>query len=403
MGEEITYEGLKAINSGVVPDGWNNTNIVLIPKVDNPESISQYRPISLCNVLYKVISKVLAARLKVILPEIISPTQSAFVPGRMITDNVLVAFECYHAIKRKREGKYGTCAIKLDMHKAYDRVEWSFLRKILSRLGFDQVWIDLIMSCVELVKYQVRFNGKETDQFCPTRGLRQGDPLSPYLFLLCAEGLSSLLRHEEEAGNIIGVKVCRGAPAVSHLLFVDDSLILMRADLQNARCLRNILEDYCNASGQLVSGAKSSIFFSPCTRVEVREEVCTELDIMTEAITDKYLGLPPLIGMDRTDCFLHLIDRICARLAGYKERLLSYGGKEVLLKAVIQAIPAYAMSVFKLPKQVIKGIQDAMSCYWWGDDEEQKHMHWFAWWKMCVPKSKGGMGLETYIVSILLC
>jgi hypothetical protein len=152
IGEELTDEVLKAINSGVVPEGWNNTNIVLIPKVDNPENISQYRPISLCNVLYKVISKVLAARLKVILPEIISPTQSAFVPGRMITDNVLVAFECYHAIKRKMEGKYGTCAIKLDMHKAYDRVEWSFLRKILSRLGFDQVWIDLIMSCVELVK-----------------------------------------------------------------------------------------------------------------------------------------------------------------------------------------------------------------------------------------------------------
>jgi hypothetical protein len=101
IGEELTDEVLSAINSGAIPEGWNNTNVVLIPKVDNPVSITQYRPISLCNVLYKVISKVLAARLKVILPEIISPTQSAFVPGRLITDNVLVAFECYHAIKRK--------------------------------------------------------------------------------------------------------------------------------------------------------------------------------------------------------------------------------------------------------------------------------------------------------------
>jgi hypothetical protein len=162
---------MNAISSGAVPEGWNNTNIMLIPKVDNLESISQYRPISLCNVLYKVISKVLAARLKAILPEIISPTQSAFVPGRMITDNVLVAFECYHAIKRKRGGKYGNCAIKLDMLKAYDRVEWSFLQKILTRFGFAQVWIDLIMSRVGSVKYQVRFNGKRTEQFSPTRGL----------------------------------------------------------------------------------------------------------------------------------------------------------------------------------------------------------------------------------------
>jgi hypothetical protein len=171
IGEELTNEVMTAISSGAVPEGWNNTNIVLIPKVDNPESISQYRPISLCNVLYKVISKVLAARLKAILPEIISPTQSAFVPGRMITDNVLVAFGCYHAIKRKRECKYGTCAIKLDMLKAYDRVEWSFLQKILTRFGFAQVWIDLIMSRVGSVKYQVRFNGKRTEQFSPTRGL----------------------------------------------------------------------------------------------------------------------------------------------------------------------------------------------------------------------------------------
>jgi hypothetical protein len=123
VGEELTDEVLVAINSGTVPDDWNNTTVVLIPKVENPEMVTQYRPISLCNVIYKVISKVLAARLKTILPEIISPNQSAFVPGRLITNNVLVAFESYHTIKKKKEGKYGACAIKLDMHKAYDRVE----------------------------------------------------------------------------------------------------------------------------------------------------------------------------------------------------------------------------------------------------------------------------------------
>jgi hypothetical protein len=118
------------------------------------------------------------------------------------------------------------------------------------------------------------------------------------------------------------------------------------------------------------------------------------LNILTEAVTHKYLGLPPLIGVDIADCFLHLIERVIARLAGYKEKFLSYGGKEVLLKAVIQAIHAYAMSVLKLPKLEIKGITYAITRYWWGDNDDQKHMHWFAWWKMCVPKKKGGMGFR---------
>jgi hypothetical protein len=144
----------------------------MIPKVDNPERVAQFRQISLCNVVYKVISKVLSNRLRVILPEIISHHQNAFVPGRLITDNILLAYECIHTMKKKK-GKRGLCAVKLDMHKAYDRLEWSFLEKIMSKLGFDQRWIKIIMACVSSVRYKVRFNSCETDSFSPTRGLRQ--------------------------------------------------------------------------------------------------------------------------------------------------------------------------------------------------------------------------------------
>jgi hypothetical protein len=126
-GDEITQEVLQAMESANIPEGWNDTMVVLIPKVDNPESISQYCPISLCNVIYKIILKMLAQRLKIILPEVISPMQSAFVPGQLITDDVLVAYESVHAIKNKRSGNIGACVVKLDMHKAYDRVEWVFL------------------------------------------------------------------------------------------------------------------------------------------------------------------------------------------------------------------------------------------------------------------------------------
>lgn len=195
-GDDLVREVLQAINTATIPEGWNDTTIVLIPKVNEPTLVSQFRPISLCNVVYKVISKVLANRMRIILPDIISDHQSAFVLGQMITDNILIAYESIHAIKKKR-GKRGLCAVKLDMHKAYDRVEWVFLEKIMLKLGFDGRWVKLIMECVTSVRYNMRFNSRETEVFVPTRGLRQGDPLSPYLFLMVAEGLSCLLMGAE--------------------------------------------------------------------------------------------------------------------------------------------------------------------------------------------------------------
>ena len=228
IGNDISTAVLAFLNGGEMTDVVNSTILVLIPKVRNPQDFTQFRPISLCNVLYKICSKVIANRLRLILNEIVSEEQSAFVPGRLITDNVLVAYECIHYLKRKK-GKSGACVVKLDMTKAYDRVEWAYLRNILLTLGFDQSFVQLIMQCVETVSFRVRVNGNFSETFWPSRGIRQGDHLSLYLFLLCAEGLSCLLKSSGPQFLARGVRVGIHSPWISHLLFADDCLIFTQA------------------------------------------------------------------------------------------------------------------------------------------------------------------------------
>ena len=143
IGTDITEAVLSSLNSGSLLKSINHTFISLIPKVKNPEKVTEFRPISLCNVIYKIISKVIANRLKPLLNSIISETQSAFIAGRLIADNVLIAFELLHHMKTSCLGKKGFMALKLDMSKAYDWVEWVFLKNILLRLGFQQSWVDI--------------------------------------------------------------------------------------------------------------------------------------------------------------------------------------------------------------------------------------------------------------------
>ena len=159
-GDEVTSVVLRIIKGEESPESINDTVIVLIPKVMNPSQLSQFRPISLCNVLYKIASKVVANRLKLVLPEIIPEEQSAFVPGRLITDNIICAYECLHFMKRNRSKSNSFCAVKLDMMKAYDRLEWDYLEAIMGKLGFATQWIQIVMAMVRFVSFSVLFNGE---------------------------------------------------------------------------------------------------------------------------------------------------------------------------------------------------------------------------------------------------
>jgi len=242
VGGDVCKAVLEFLNGGRFDAGLNSTNIVLIPKVNSPSNPSDFWPISLCNVLYKIISKVLANRLKCFLPTIVSLEQSAFVPSRLISDNVLVAFESLHSMSSRMSGKKGFMALKLDMSKAYDRLEWDFLEAMLRKLGFSQRWINLVMQCVRTVSYSILINGRPHGSFVPSRGLRQGDPLSPYLFILCAEALSSLIKSAVSDGRISGIPISRRGIRIDNLFFADDSILFCGANLEEWRCIQELLK-----------------------------------------------------------------------------------------------------------------------------------------------------------------
>jgi hypothetical protein len=237
------------------------TAFVLIPKKDDPADLKDFRPIGLCNFIFKVVSKCLVNRLRPLLQDIIAPTQSAFIPGRLITDNALIAFECIHAIQTGSAARRKFCAYKLDMAKAYDRVDWRFLEGVLAKLGFHSQWIQWVMVCVTTVRYTIRFNENMLDSFTPSCGIRQGDPLSPYLFLFVADGLSCLIRKEIECNALREFHICRRAPGISHLLFADDSLLFFEATVEQATVIKSVLDQYEEGTGQLLSMGKCSVMY----------------------------------------------------------------------------------------------------------------------------------------------
>ncbi|KAL0340132.1 UNVERIFIED_CONTAM: putative mitochondrial protein [Sesamum radiatum] len=393
VNRDVTACVLNLLNSFVMPPGMNSTHLVLIPKCKHPETLSQFRPISLCNVVYKIASKTIANRLKDFLDKIISPVQSAFVPGRLITDNILLAFELNHFLNSKAKGGKGWMALKLDVSKAYDKVEWSFLEQVMVKLDFPPSSIRLIMLCISSVSFSFMLSGKQFGSLIPERGLRQGDPLSPYLFLLCTEAFSSLIQLAEREGRIQGVFVCQAAPSISHLLFADDTLIFCRASAESTQAVLDTLEVYQKASGQEINFAKSSVAFSKSTREDLCSSIVTALTIRRENKMELYLGLPSKVARSKKELFSTIRDRIWKKISGWNAKLLSQAGREVLIKAVLQAIPTYVMGCFRLPVTLLREIQSMISNFWWSNGGQHK-IHWVAWQRLCESKLAGGLGFR---------
>ncbi|MCH79708.1 ribonuclease H protein, partial [Trifolium medium] len=372
----------------IIGNGNDVTNMI-----NHPTTPSDFRPISLCNVTLKIITKTLANRIKLILPEVISPNQSAFISGRLITDNTIIASDIFHYLSHTNR-KSGYVGIKTDMAKAYDRVEWDFLEATLTVMGFPETMVQTIMKCVTTVTFSILINGHPSMEFQPQRGLRQGDPLSPYLFIICADVLSGLITRAQNNHSIHGVKIALGAPEISHLLFADDSLMFCRASTDEVSILSNIIHTYQGASGQPVNLNKSEMVFSKGTTEETKRDISRLLPMQILDHFSKYLGMPTFVGRSKARVFNYIQDKIWKKLKGWKERNLSFAGRGILIKVVAQAIPTYIMSSFLIPKGVCAQMEKAICNFWWGSTTDHRKIHWINWHKICKQKNHGGMGFR---------
>ncbi|XP_021738808.1 uncharacterized protein LOC110705275 [Chenopodium quinoa] len=322
---------------GYLLKDWNRTFLVLLPKVDHPELVSQFRSIGLCNVLYKCISKCLARRLRWILPDIVLDFHNAFVPGRLISDNCLMVHEILSFMNASKARKRFYAALKLDMNKAYDRVEWDFLCR-----------------CVSTVSYQVLVNGSPTEVFRPQRGLRQGDPLFPYLFVLCMEV---------------------SPPACEEVL--------------------NVLSAFCDISGQMLNLQKSFVKFSPNTPEDYRSYMSGCLKMRSESRLGSYLGLPVDLGRSKCSEFGFLLDKVAKRLQDFTALRLSPAAKLVIINSVLIASFNHILSVSKIPESICSRMDNLLARFWWKSSSSNRGLALRSSLLLHLPKGLGGLGIRS--------
>lgn len=261
-----------------------------------------------------------------------------------------MAHEAFHSLRLKKRGSAGHMAIKLDFNKAYDQVEWDFLSEVLQKMGFHPIWTQWVMECVSTVTFSLFANGKKRASFNPGRGLWQGDPLSPYLFIIVVDVLSNLLSRSLRNHHFSGLKFSRLCPTLSHMLFADDMILFLKVEAGECQHVLHIVQKFCEASGQMINFDKSSVQFSLNTPPAICNSICSISGFQLSQSDSKYLGLPSFWGRSKAEAYEFLIERVLSKLQGWKQKLLSQAGKETLIKAVVQAIPAYVMACFVFPK-----------------------------------------------------
>lgn len=390
FGPSISKVVTDFFSTGVMPSQISRSNLVLIPKVEGAAKVGQFRPISVCNLIYKIISKILSIRMRPFIGRCVSNAQTAFVPGREISENIVLLREILHSFQQKGYNKKDFC-LKVDLAKAFDKMEWSYVREVLVAYGFPAMFTQWVMSCVQSAEYTLVFNGGGGGFLKPNCGLRQGCTLSPYIFILAMDLLSRSLQFQQQHGLLKGVKPAPSAPSLTCSLYADDLIIMGEASVQEAQRLMHTLQVFSSVSGQKVGPEKSSVWFSKATPHECKVEIAKILNVTSQAMTGKYLGSPILDGRKAHE---FLIDRVSDRLKMWKVKLLSQAARLVLIKATLQSLPVFYMATTKLPTKVTASLTNLMRRFFWGKMTQERYLAYVSWERICRPLEEGGLGLK---------
>ncbi|XP_026443893.1 uncharacterized protein LOC113344037 [Papaver somniferum] len=358
------------------PDGFtrkllkevNSTFITLVSKCDNPATISDFRRIACCNVIYKCITNILANRLKVVMRGLISSNQSAFISSRSIQDNIMLAHELVRNYHRPKG--VSRCALKVDLKKAYDSVKSEAVLEAMSKFGFPSQFITWVKLCISSAKFFILVNGSPYGFFGAKRGLRQGCPLSPYLFVMVMEIFSSLMYQQVKLSNFEFHPKCKSTK-LTHLCFADDVLIFFKGTLKATQVIKNILSDFKSCSGLDVNVQKSSSYHSGIHEEDLRL-ILQCVGCVEGVLPLRYLGVPLIsTRLSYADC-LPLIDKIIKRIKSWKARFLAYPGRLLLIKDVLCGMVYFWFSYFVLSKRVFKELNTIFKRFLWDGIEMGK-------------------------------
>ncbi|PKU86740.1 Putative ribonuclease H protein [Dendrobium catenatum] len=369
-----------------MPNGVKATALAIVPKFKNATDISDYRPIALCNVFYKIITKVLAERMKPLMCLIVKDNQAGFVKSRVSTDNILLASDLLSYAGKKRGCNF-FCA-KLDIKKAFDSVCREFLLERMLQKGFPSLFVNWIKACIMNVNFSILINGSLEGYFSSSAGLRQGCPLSPYLFCIVMDTLSNLLEQRGFKG------ISHENFSLSHLLYADDVLIFGEATIENCSNLASILRDFASSTGLNINYDKCSIMFP--RNLRNANDICQSLSIHNIVNNITYLGIPLSFYRLKIADFLPLMDSVSKKMNGWKANLLSFAGRLQYIKFTIQNTIAYWIRGAIMPKTVYKFVKRSSSKFlFFGDSVAVKKLQMVAWDKICLPKDKGGLGIPS--------
>ncbi|GJW03199.1 RNA-directed DNA polymerase, eukaryota [Tanacetum coccineum] len=356
--------------------GCNSSFIALIPKTHDPKFVNDYRPISLIESLYKVVTKILAIRLSSVISDLISDVQTAFLPNRQILDGLFIINELLSWCKHKKQQ---AMVFKVDFAKAYDSIRWDFLEDVLRAFGFGSKWCSWIRGSLQSGMASVLLNGSPTSEFQFHCGLKQGDPLAPYLFILIMESLHLSLSRAIEAGIFKGIKI-GSSLNISHLFYADDAVFIGEWSIANLSGITHILHCFSLLSG-LTINLKKSHLLGVGIPIEIVNAAALNLGCSTMKTPFKYLGVMVGGNSSTSQAWDDMIGKLKARLSNWKLKTLSVGRRLTLLKSVLGSTPIYNMSIYKVPKSVLHAMESIRRNFFNGVqcDREGKTALLFKW------------------------